>query len=280
MKSFWYMIKFFFHRKEELYLSLKNILGFYPNNINYYKLALIHKSTGERDKNGKVINNERLEYLGDAIIEAVVSDILYRKFQLAGEGFLTTTRSKLVQRKTLNALSSKIGLDKLVQYTQFSESHHFHIGGNAFEALVGAIYLDQGYQRSFGFIQHLIDTGYIKLDVAAKKELNFKSALLEWCQKNKMDARFETKEIENTEIASEPAFYTEAIVEDKVIGKGKGYSKKESHQKAANRSMELLRHAPELRLALERRKMTRMSILDTLHYLPQFEHLSQEMDEL
>ena len=110
MKSFWYMIKFFFHRKEELYLSLKQILGFYPHHIYYYKLAFIHRSLGERDNKGKQVNNERLEYLGDAILEAVVSDILYRKYKNAYEGFLTTTRSKIVQRSTLNELSLKLGL--------------------------------------------------------------------------------------------------------------------------------------------------------------------------
>ncbi|HAE25400.1 MAG TPA: ribonuclease III [Prevotellaceae bacterium] len=279
MKSFWYMIKFFFHRKEELYLSLKQILGFYPHHIYYYKLALIHRSLGERDNKGKQVNNERLEYLGDAILEAVVSDILYKKYKNAYEGFLTTTRSKIVQRSTLNELSLKLGLNKLIQFTHYTESHHSCIGGNAFEALIGAIYLDQGYKRALWFIQRLIKKGYIKLDVTAKKEQNFKSALLEWGQKYKMDVRFETKEVQENNLSSEPTFYTQTIVEGKIIGKGKGYSKKESHQRAANKSMELLRHAPELRKALERRKLMRLVAVDMLHFLPQYEQLSQEMDD-
>jgi len=279
MKSFWYIIKFFFHRKEELYLSLKQILGFYPHHIHYYRLALTHRSLGERDGKGKQINNERLEYLGDAIIEAVVSDILYRKYKNAYEGFLTTTRSKIVQRSTLNELSLKLGLNKLIQFSHYTESHHSCIGGNAFEALVGAIYLDQGYKRAMWFIQRLISKGYIKLDVTAKKEQNFKSVLLEWGQKYKMDVRFETNEVQENKLSSEPTFYTQALVEGKIIGNGKGYSKKESHQRAANKSMELLRHAPELRKALERRKLIRMVAVDMLHFLPQYEQLSQEMDD-
>lgn len=279
MISFWYMVKFFFHRKEELYSSLKRILGFYPHNIELYKLALKHKSLSERDNSGRLLNNERLEFLGDAIIEAVVSDIIFHKFSKAHEGFLTTTRSKIVQRSALNELSAKLGLDKLVQYSCYSESHNSYIGGNAFEALVGAIYLDQGYKRSTWFIQHLIKEGYIKPEATAKKEQNFKSLLLEWCQKNKMQVRFETKEIVDDETSTDPKFFTLALVEDKVIGKGKGYSKKESHQKAANKSMELLRHAPDLRKALERRKLTRLVITDTLHYLPQYEQMAQEMDD-
>jgi len=279
MKSFLYMIKFFFHRKEELYFSLKKILGFYPHHIEYYKLALIHKSVSERDKHGRLINNERLEYLGDAIIEAIVSDILYKKYTNAYEGFLTTTRSKLVQRSSLNKLSTKLGLDKLVQYIRYSDTHHSHIGGNAFEALMGAIYLDQGYERSMWFFKRLMDQGYIRPDVAAKKEQNFKSVLLEWCQKQKMEMRFDTTEIQDTSNPSEPCFFTLALVEDKVIGRGKGFSKKESQQRAANKSMELLRHAPELRKALERRRLTRLAISDTLHFFPIFEKYSQEMDE-
>ena len=125
----------------------------------------------------------------------------------------------------------------------------------------------------------MIKKGYIKLDVTAKKEQNFKSALLEWGQKYKMDVRFETKEVQENNLSSEPTFYTQTIVEGKIIGKGKGYSKKESHQRAANKSMELLRHAPELRKALERRKLMRLVAVDMLHFLPQYEQLSQEMDD-
>ena len=220
-----------------------------------------------------------MEYLGDAIIEAVVSDILYKKYTHAYEGFLTTTRSKIVQRSSLNILSSKLGLDKLVQYTRYSESHHSYIGGNAFEALVGAIYLDQGYGRSMWFIKRLMDKGFIRPDIAAKKEQNFKSVLLEFCQKNKLEMNFETKEIPNADNPSDPSFFTLALVEDKVIGKGKGFSKKESQQRAANKSMELLRHAPELRKALERRKYTRLAITDVLHDYPLFKKFSQEMDD-
>jgi ribonuclease III len=137
-------IKLPFRKEKELYSSLYAILGFYPRNISYYKLALMHKSIMRRNAKGKPVNNERLEFLGDAILDAIVGDIVYQHFPGKREGFLTNTRSKLVQRDTLNKLANELGISKLILSNGRSSSHNSYMGGNAFEALVGAVYLDRG----------------------------------------------------------------------------------------------------------------------------------------
>ena len=135
-----------FRKDKELRSSLRSIIGFYPHSISHYKMALMHKSVMHRNNKGKPVNNERLEFLGDAILDAAIGDIVYRHFPGKREGFLTNTRSKLVQRDTLNKLASELGLCDLILSNGRSSSHNNYMGGNAFEALVGAIYLDRGYK--------------------------------------------------------------------------------------------------------------------------------------
>ena len=137
-------IRLFFRKDKEPYLCFYRMLGFYPRNIEIYQQALLHKSSSVKEK-GRLLNNERLEFLGDAILDAVVADIVYKKFEGKREGFLTNTRSKIVQRETLNQVAVQIGLDKLIKFTTRQSSHNSYMSGNAFEALVGAIYLDRGY---------------------------------------------------------------------------------------------------------------------------------------
>ena len=266
MVSFWPLVKFRFHKKEELYLSLHALLGFKPHDIDLYKLALIHKSVSVRDQEGKMVNNERLEFLGDAVLEAVMSDLVFRRFSKAREGFLTTTRSKLVQRSSLNRLSSQIGLNNMVHYSLHTESHNSDIGGNAFEALIGAIYLDRGYKRSVWFINRLIRHGYINPEGIAKKEENFKSLLLEWCQKYKFQIEFHTVEEENT-MFQQPVFFSSILVEGNKLGCGEGYSKKESHQKAARNTVEKIRHSEDLKINLEKDRLVRLVITENLSSL-------------
>ena len=138
------------------YSLFYQILGFYPNNINLYEQAFVHRSSDIRTQEGQRINNERLEFLGDAILDAVVSDILFNKFPNKKEGFLSNTRSKIVKRDTLNDIAIKMGLDKLVQTSIRTNTHNNYIYGNAFEAFIGAIYLDQGYETCKTFILSLI----------------------------------------------------------------------------------------------------------------------------
>ena len=170
-----------FRKDKELYVTLHNITGFYPNNIQYYRQALMHSSIGKREK-GKPVNNERLEFLGDAILDAVVGHIVYRHFPGKREGFLTNTRSKLVSRNTLGRLAKEMGIIEMVQNDNRNNSHNSYMGGNAFEALVGAIYLDLGYDACMQFMEKKIHKEIIKIDKVAYKEVNIKSILIEWGQ--------------------------------------------------------------------------------------------------
>ena len=181
-----------FRKDKELYLSLRKIIGFYPHDISYYKLALMHKSMYKRNAKGKPVNNERLEFLGDAVLDATVGDIVYRHFPGKREGFLTNTRSKLVQRDTLNRLAQEMGINQLILSSGRSQSHNSYMGGNAFEALVGAIYLDRGYDACMEFMRKRILAQMINIDKVAYKEVNFKSKLIEWSQKNRVRIDFKS----------------------------------------------------------------------------------------
>ena len=171
-------IKLPFRKEKELYSSLFDIIGFYPHDISFYKLALMHKSVMRRNAKGKPVNNERLEFLGDAILDAIVGDIVYQHFPGKREGFLTNTRSKLVQRDTLNKLAQEMGINQLILSSGHSSSHNSYMGGNAFEALVGAIYLDQGYDACMRFMSKRILAKMINIDKVAYKEVNFKLELV------------------------------------------------------------------------------------------------------
>ena len=134
-----------FRKDKELYRSFYSILGFYPRNITYYQEAMMHRSMSAHGQHGRPINNERLEFLGDAVLDSVVGDIVYRRYQGKREGFLTNTRSKIVQRESLGKIANEIGLDKLIHSNFQTLTHNSYMAGNAFEALVGAVYLDRGY---------------------------------------------------------------------------------------------------------------------------------------
>ena len=193
-------IKLPFRKEKELFSSLYDIMGFYPHDISYYRQALMHKSVGRRNDKGKPLNNERLEFLGDALLDAVVGHIVYQHFEGKREGFLTNTRSKLVSRDTLGKLAEEMGLTRLILSSGHSNSHNSYMAGNAFEALVGAIYLDQGYDAVMRFMQKRILAQLINIDKVAYKEVNFKSKLIEWTQRNRVKMEFrqvqQTKEAE------------------------------------------------------------------------------------
>lgn len=233
-----------FRKEKELFSALYDIIGFYPKDIRYYKLALMHKSIMRREK-GKPLNNERLEFLGDAILGAVVGDIVYRHFQKRKEGFLTNTRSKIVQRDTLNKLAEETGLTKLIVSSGHISSHNNYMGGNAFEALVGAIYLDRGYDACMRFIQKRILKQLINIDKVAYKEVNFKSKLIEWSQKNKVQIEYELVK-QNKDETGSPTFQYVVVLEGVKCCTGKGYSKKESQQEASQLTLERLRREPQL----------------------------------
>jgi len=237
-------IKLPFHKDKELYSSLYSIIGFYPHNIELYKLALMHKSIAKRNAKGKPVNNERLEFLGDAILDAIVGDIVYRHFEGKREGFLTNTRSKIVQRDTLNKLAKEMGVTQLIMSSGHSSSHNSYMGGNAFEALVGAIYLDQGYNACMRFMQKKILSQLINIDKVAYKEVNFKSKLIEWSQKNRVNVDFTMLDESKDENGS-PVFNHKIMIEGLEGCEGTGFSKKESQQLAAKLTLERLRKEPQ-----------------------------------
>ena len=237
-------IKLSFRKDKELYLSLYEILGFYPHDISYYKMALLHKSIMHRNSKGKPVNNERLEFLGDAVLDAVVGDIVYQHFPGKREGFLTNTRSKLVQRDTLNKLAQEMGINQLILSNGHSSSHNSYMGGNAFEALVGAIYLDRGYDACMYFMQKRILAQMINIDKVAYKEVNFKSKLIEWSQKNRVKLDFVMLDQQKGKNGSQ-IFTYQVVLEGVEGGVGKGYSKKESQQVASKTSLEKLRKEPQ-----------------------------------
>ncbi|MDE5570716.1 MAG: ribonuclease III [Prevotella sp.] len=237
-------IKLPFRKEKELFSALYAIMGFYPHDIEFYKQALLHKSVAKRNANGRPVNNERLEFLGDAILDAVVGDIVFRHFKGKREGFLTNTRSKLVSRDTLGKLAKEMGLPKLIQSAGHNASHNSYMNGNAFEALVGAIYLDRGYNACMRFMEKRILAQLINIDKVAYKEVNFKSKLLEWSQKNRVKMEFRELKQERDENKS-PVFTTQVFIEGLEGCVGTGYSKKESQQQASKDTLQRLRCEPQ-----------------------------------
>ena len=260
-----------FRKEKELFSSLYDVMGFYPHNISFYKQALMHKSIGRRNEKGKSLNNERLEFLGDALLDAVVGDIVYKHFPGKREGFLTNTRSKLVSRDTLGKLAEEMGLKRLILSSGHSNSHNSYMAGNAFEALVGAIYLDQGYDGVMRFMEKRILSKLINIDKVAYKEVNFKSKLLEWSQKNRVRMEFRMLKQGIDKESSSPVFNFQVFLEGVAGETGKGYSKKEAQQLASEATLKRLKREPQFIEAIfaaktERTKMEEMptmSVPDT-----------------
>ena len=237
-------IKLPFRKEKELFSSLYDILGFYPRNIEYYKMALMHKSIRKRNDKGKPLNNERLEFLGDAILDAAVGYIVYQHYEGKREGFLTNTRSKLVSRETLGKLASEMHLTNLLLSAGHSTSHNSYVEGNAFEALVGAIYLDRGYEACLRFFEKQVLGKYIDIDKVAFKEVNFKSKLLEWSQKNRVRLEYKLTKQKKDENGS-PVFTYMVLIEGVSGESGSGYSKKEAQQKASKDTLQRLKREPQ-----------------------------------
>ena len=236
-----------FRRDRQLYRSFYGILGFYPRKIELYRQALTHKSLSVKEGGGRLSNNERLEYLGDAILDAVVGDILYNHFRGKREGFLTSVRSRMVQRETLGHLADEMGLTDLIRSNLMGKTHNSYMAGNAFEALVGAVYLDRGYEYCRWFVKNRILGKYINLDSVAVNDSNYKSRLLEWCQKYHVSATFELIEETKDAETQSPRFLSRVLVSGVECGRGVGYSKKESHQQAAKEALAKLRKNEALR---------------------------------
>jgi ribonuclease-3 len=238
---FFKLIRLLFSPKRNTYFALKRILGFFPNHILFYEEALLHKSSaGKNITQGRYKNNERLEFLGDAVFNAVVADIVFKKFKNRNEGFLTNTRSKIVQRETMDQISCELGLSKLVISSSKLLSQKNHVSGNALEAFIGAIYLDQGYRKTYRFINNKIIKRFINIDTLAEKEVNFKSKLLEWSQKQRIEMEFQLLE-DFKDNDHNPIFQSQVFLNGILAGVGTGYSKKESHQQAAQMALKRIK---------------------------------------
>ena len=281
-------IKLPFRKEKELFSSFYDIMGFYPRDISYYKQALMHKSVGRRNDKGKPLNNERLEFLGDAMLDAVVGHIVYERFPGKREGFLTNTRSKLVSRDTLGKLADEMGLKRLILSSGYSNSHNSYVAGNAFEALVGAIYLDHGYDGVRRFMENRILSKLINIDKVAYKEVNFKSKLLEWSQKNRVRLEFRMIKQGVDKESSSPVFNFQVFLEGVAGESGKGYSKKEAQQLASEATLKRLKREPQFIDAIftaktERTKMEEMptmSVPDTETEQEFVIHQQEEQDVL
>ena len=223
-------------KEKELYAALYKILGVWPR-----KIRLGHRDFNPKTKRlGKRVSNERLEFLGDAILDAVVGDLVYRRYKGKPEGFLTNTRSKLVQRETLGHLAQQMGITRLIMASGRSIQHNSYIGGNAFEALVGALYLDRGYDACMTFWNKRVMGEYLNADKIAYKEMNFKSKLLEWSQKNKVQLEYRMVSQSQDENGS-PIFVYAVVLNGVVCLDGEGYSKKEAQQMASEKTINKLR---------------------------------------
>lgn len=215
--------------KKIFYSRLIRILGFLPGKIGLYELAFIHKSASLSDSKGNPLNYERLEYLGDAVLGIVIAEFLYRQFPDRNEGFLTKMRSKIVNGDNLSVLTQQMGLTQLLDNRIQNEQASRHILGDAFEALIGAIYLDKGYRRTRRFVLRRVIRKHVDLVELERNETNFKSQLIEWAQKNKKEVTFYT----DIEPYDPTHFISFVSISDTLFGSGNGVSKKEAEQNAA-----------------------------------------------
>lgn len=233
-------IKLFSSSRKEFYLFLKSLLGFYPTNLRVYDIAVIHKSASKIDSQGHLINNERLEYLGDAILGAAIADFLYNRFPNQDEGYLTQMRSKLVNRNFLTQLTYQIGLNHYIQSNTTSTIESSHIYGDTLEALIGAIYLDKGFLEAKKFITRKLLNNYVNLVEVQNTNSNYKSQLIEWSQKNKKAVSFDTLD-ESKNDGKQPWFTATIEIDNELIGKGSGTSKKEAQQNASKVALDKIK---------------------------------------
>lgn len=224
--------------KHELGLTrfLIKKFGYRPKNISLFKTALTHKSVANVSKD--LVSNERLEFLGDTILDALIADYLYHEFPEENEGYLTKVKSKLVNRKTLTNVASKMGLSKHIIYQKSRSIRIGTLEGNAFEAIVGAIYLDAGYEAVKKSIYHSVLRNYVDIPNILKNEIDFKSQLYIWAQKSKLTIAF--KLLKEELLNGKWEYEVEVIINATSYGRGKGSTKKLAEQEASKETLELL----------------------------------------
>jgi ribonuclease-3 len=220
------------HERKKFRSELRKLLGFRTANLRLYEMAFIHRSATYTFPDGVRVNNERLEYLGDAIIDSILSDYLFRLYPEASEGYLTKTRARIVNRETLNSLGLSMGLDKLIVSNLATTDSPRNLYGNAMEALVGAMFLDTGFNRTSRF---LIERGlkkHLNLKAILSSETDYKSLILEYCQKNKQKLNFTSRD-KAAGTGAQPLFTVTLEINNEEIAGGEGATKKEAEQDAS-----------------------------------------------
>jgi len=239
-------LKLLMSKDKEFYTFLKKQLKISPDNLKLYELAFLHRSASITLPDGSVVNNERLEYLGDAIIDAVIADFLFRKFPNEREGFLTRMRSKIVNRAHLDSIANQMGLVQAVKsYATSVETMKKRICGEVLEALMGAMYLDKGFDKTLRYITEHVMNHYVDLKQLSQTETDFKSRIIEWGQKHRLKVGFDTIKESRQTSGSNPVFSVQATISNVPIAKGTGRSKKEAEQMAAERTLTFISSSSE-----------------------------------
>lgn len=226
--------------KQEFSSRLKKILGFRPGNLKLYEIAFIHRSASFTLPDGKRVNNERLEYLGDAVLDAILSDYLFEKFPDANEGFLTKIRSRIVNRDVLNQLAVSMGINQIL-ISNVSSSHPTrNLYGDAFEALIGSVFIDKGFRKTKKLFLKNVLNKYLDLNTIVNTDSDYKSLVFEWVQKNKSNLIFTYNEEYDFNL-KKSVFSTTLFIDKKELGEGHGSSKKEAEQEAASQAWKRLK---------------------------------------
>ena len=227
-------------KEKKLIQAVKTITGNKPGNLELYDLAMKHTSVAEEMNNGFKNSNERLEYLGDAILGAVIAEYLFKKYPYKDEGFLTEIRARIVNRESLNNLARKLGLAQLIEYDSKRKTSlsHKSIYGDAMEAFIGAYYLDKGFKACRRFILKRLVKRYFDMSELVETTINFKSHIIEWSQKASKAITFEI--VGQSGAKHKRQFTAQVCLEDEVIAQGFGYSKKKAEQDAARKACEAL----------------------------------------
>jgi ribonuclease-3 len=234
--------KLYFSSNRKYIRSLQNLLGYVPGNLRLYQMAFRHRSVAVEIKNGAKNSNERLEFLGDAILGSVIAELLFKLYPYKDEGFLTEMRSKIVSRANLNQLAKRLGLDEHIEYDNKSIGYTSKQGallGDTFEAMIGAVYMDKGYNFTRNFLLNRIIKPHVDIHTLEQTETNFKSKLIEWCQRHGKDITFEivpNEEGENTKL-----FTVQVNVDGENCATGRDYNKKNAEKLAAEKACDFLK---------------------------------------
>ena len=226
--------------KREFGSRLKKLLGFRPGNLQIYEIAFIHRSATFTLSDGKKINNERLEFLGDSVLDGILSDFLFEKYPDASEGFMTKIRSRIVNREVLNQLAVSLGINKILVSNISSGHNTKHLYGDALEALIGAVFLDKGFRKTKRFFIKNVLEKYLDLQTIVNTDNDYKGLVFEWVQKKKANLSFTYDEEYDFDL-KKSVFTITLQIDKEEFGKGQGASKKEAEQEAACQAWEKLK---------------------------------------